>query len=259
MWTGLLLLVISGLAAASPKRGFVAVTANSTCSDPSLLLARGCAWYYSYSSANAYVKKGCALSPEAAEAFVPMNWCISNVNDTVPAGVNTTFFLGFNEPNIPTQCNMLPRDVAIAWGDIMRRHNGSILISPAPAGHGIVWLTAFFQQCVELYGPTGCNISRVAAHSYSCNVNSTMTYMQSLYEAFKMPIWITEFACGDHTQKRPLSDQETYMRAIVPVFDATSYIERYAWMAARQPDARGLLGPGEAASLSELGAIYVSL
>eukprot|EP00047_Mylnosiga_fluctuans_P007808 m.255607 g.255607 ORF g.255607 m.255607 type:complete len:141 (+) comp19623_c0_seq1:99-521(+) len=135
----------------------------------------------------------------------------------------------------------------------------SLLVSPATAGSGIPWLTQFFGNCTELYGPGGCNISRVAVHDYSCNVTNIMTYLRSVYVAFRLPIWLTEFACGLPSQGRSVAEQEAYMRALVPVLDATSYIERYAWFASRQGNPCSLLGPPGSGSLTRLGSVYVSL
>ena len=98
-----------------------------------------------------------------------------------------------------------------------------------------------------------------------------------------MPIWLTEFACGDHRDHRSLQKQLAYMREAVSMLERTKAVHRcahrsrcgaagdvrpprgavrrYAWMAARAasaPDYRALLVPGRA-ELTELGRLYNAL
>lgn len=61
------------------------------------------------------------------------------------------------------------------------------LVSPATAGNGTQWFDEFFAACKSLYGPTGCRISYLAAHDYSCMPTTTMTYLQGLYQRYGYP------------------------------------------------------------------------
>ena len=65
-----------------------------------------------------------------------MNWCLSSVDAAVPAYVNRTYFMGFNEPNNAHNCHTDAAAVARAWGHIMALHPRSALVSPATAGNG---------------------------------------------------------------------------------------------------------------------------
>lgn len=143
----------------------------------------------------------------------------------------------------------------------MTKWPGSLLVSPATSGNGGEWLGQFFTACSTLYGPTGCNISFVAVHDYSCHASKTLEYLSQIYNMFKLPVWLTEFSCGDNEQKRPTHDQLGFMKEVLPMLDNASYVYRYAWMSARS-ELRGLVadtGPGGQAELTELGQVYTTL
>lgn len=241
------------------------------------------------------MQMGCPPEPTR---FAPMNWCTSAIPTPVPSYVSQAYFMGFNEPNNDSQCNISPAAAAKAWSEVMRLHPNSQLVSPATAGNGIAWFEAFFGNCTSLYGSNGCNIAYLAAHDYSCEPSHTMAYLQQLHDHFgykvrggtphpstvRPPkesqltapcvfaatcdgapsthqIWLTEFSCGDNHQHRPTSDHERYMRAVVPLLDGADFVYRYAWMSARDPSGRrGLVETvNGTAQLTQLGQIYNTL
>lgn len=227
----------------NPKRGFVADSSN--CDDPILLNVSG--WFYDYNLDNNYRKPGipgdCARANATASLdrrFAPMNWCLDSLEKPIPSYVNRSFFMGFNEPNNLHNCNTKPRDVAKAWETVMARWPHSQLVSPATAGNGVPWFDEFFGNCSELYGQTGCRITHLAAHDYSCDPNHTLSYLHTLHERYKLPVWLTEFSCGDGAQKRPTTDHARFMQAALPKLDAAKFVFRYSWMSAH--DGRGLRG-----------------
>lgn len=253
--------------AVNPKRGFVAddVATLHSCDTPLLLTQSG--WYYNYNQANPYHKAG--LTGDCAKAnatdkdrFTPMDWCLSSINSTIPADVNTTFFMGFNEPNNANNCNTDAATVAKAWGRVMALHPTSQLVSPATAGNGTKWYDEFFGNCSKLYGAQGCRISYLATHDYSCTPSSTMSYLKNLHDRYGYKVWLTEFSCGDHAAGRPTLDHVAFMKSIVPLLDAASYVYRYSWMSSH--DTSSLRGLVEAdangnAQLTELGKLWNSL
>ena len=259
----LALLAGGGLAATSVKRGFVADTRNGTCDDP-FLLANATSWYYDYNVQDPYRDRlGCARG--GPQAFVPMHWCLSSINATVPSYVDTTFMLGFNEPNNIHNCGAhgrTPEMLARAWAQIMQQFPTSKLVTPATAGNGIPWFREWFGNCTQLYGASGCNVTHMALHSYTCNATKLLKYLTEVHEEFGLPIWLTEFACGDHTNHKPLAEQLAFMRETLPLLDASPIVFRYAWFAAHTDasdnDHRSLFQPGKA-ELSELGLLYTSL
>ena len=140
----------------------------------------------------------------------------------------------------------------------MRLWPTSRLISPATAGDGKPWFDAFFASCTKLYGAGGCNISALNVHDYSCDAPTTMAYLKDMHTRYNnLPIWLTEFSCGDGAQNRPTADHLKYMREIIPLLDAAPYVERYAWMSAVSAN-RGLYDP-KADKLTVVGELYNSL
>jgi hypothetical protein len=132
----------------------------------------------------------------------------------------------------------------------------SILVSPATAGNGLPWLDAFFGNCTALYGAAGCRVSHVAVHDYSCKASDTMAYLASVHARYKMPVWLTEFSCGDGAAARPTADHVAYMREVFPLLDAAPFVYRYAWMSAGS-DRRGLVeGAAGAQVLTAVGEAF---
>jgi hypothetical protein len=168
--------------------------------------------------------------------------------------------MGPNEPNNIHNCNRTPATIAQAWGDVMRLWPSSQLVSPATAGDGRPWLTQFFGNCSKLYGAGGCNISHVAVHDYSCTAAETMAYLSSIHDLFQLPVWLTEFSCGDGAQNKSMAKHLAYMKEIVPLLDAAPFVYRYAWMSASSAN-RGLIATAAdgTQSLTPVGALYKSL
>jgi len=245
-----LLLLIRNFAAPTSKRGFVGDGGLNGTVD----ILTGAHWYYAYNPVDPFAPNGSLPHPQ----FVPMYWCYSN--ETTPPGTNLTYFMGYNEPNDIHSCNKEPRDVAIAWKTVMTMYPNSRLVSPATAGFGILFFDAFFANCTELYGPTGCNISVLAVHDYDCNPQSTLDYLTFLYSRYNLPIWLTEFSCGDGEEDSPMSAQLKFMGLILPLLDAAPFVERYAWMSAHSAN-RSLVtaGPDGNAMLTPVGELYNQL
>ena len=156
--------------------------------------------------------------------------------------------------------------MAQAWHTLLQRFpdNQTLFVSPASAGNGESWFDAFFSACKSLYGASGCRIGALAVHDYTCDADSLMSYLSDMHQRYHLPIWMTEFACGDHSDHRSLADQLSFARALLPKLEAASFVARYAWMSARQSDPsdhRALLQTlaNGTAVLTELGQLYNSL
>ena len=119
------------------KRGYVAdgEKGEQSCDDP--LLLGNANWFYEYNVWNPYRQPGltgnCAqmnATGNIDERFVPMNWCLSSMDTPIPAYADRGIFMGFNEPNNRHNCNTSARLVAEAWGEVMKKHPDSTLVSP---------------------------------------------------------------------------------------------------------------------------------
>jgi len=153
-----------------------------------------------------------------------------------------------------------PRDVAVAWRAVMDNFPVSRLVSPASAGFGVFWFDDFFSNCTALYGPAGCRISALAAHDYDCNPVSTLEYLRFLNLRYGLPVWLTEFSCGDGKEDSPMSAQLSFMQLILPMLEDAPFIERYAWMSAHGAN-RSLVmaGPDGRAALTPVGELFNSI
>ncbi len=177
----------------------------------------------------------------------------------LPADTNLTFLLGPNEPNNDHNCNSSPQKIATAWASVLAKWGppATALVSPATAGNGIPWLDAFFGNCSAMYGPKGCQVSHVAVHDYSCNASKTMEYLARIHARYGMPVWLTEFSCGDGANDKPRADHLAYMREVFPLLDAAPHVYRYAWMSASSAN-RGLVD-GNATTgqaLTDVGRLF---
>lgn len=143
------------------------------------------------------------------------------------------YVLGFNEPNIESQSKMSPKQAAKHWKKIQKMSHGKILVSPAVAPCATCqfdpfqWLDKFFKLCRK------CRVDHIATHSYRCDANVTMDYLQQIWNRYKKPIWLTEFACP---QDKSADDQLQFMKAILPRLESASYVFRYSWFVSRNTE-----------------------
>ena len=117
----------------------------------------------------------------------------------------------------------------------------------------------------------GSKVDFIALHHYASelnDVNASVTnfqkYIQSVYDTYKLPIWVTEFAMIDYSTNPPtVPDQGTeaqYLTAACQMLEGLDFVERYAWFAvpqnAKQP-ATSLADPS--GNLNALGNAYKAL
>merc|ERR1712007_330577 len=141
----------------------------------------------------------------------------------------------------------------------MQRFPDSMLVSPATAGNGVQWFDEFFGNCTELYGASGCRISHVAVHDYSCTASSTLEYLESIHERYGLPVWLTEFSCGEGARHKPTAQHFAFMKEVLPLLDQAPFVYRYSWMSAHDGNGlRGLteLGPDGKQRLTLLGKLW---
>jgi hypothetical protein len=60
-----------------------------------------------------------------------------------------------------------------------------------------------------------------------------MDYLQQIWNRYKKPIWLTEFACP---QDKSADDQLQFMKAILPRLESASYVFRYSWFVSRNTE-----------------------
>ena len=183
-------------------------------------------------------------------------------------------FLGFNEPDIPSQANMtvdqavqlwkqhvLPMKAAMRGSDCKKGkvRIGSPGVSNAP--QGIPFLRDFFRK---LGGVDAAGVNHVSIHYYSPDVEHFKRYVTEAYEAFKRPVWVTEFACTNWNPGAPVPEEAVlhFIKEALEFLDEAPFVERYSWFGAMRDvgeavgRSNGLQVGGK---LSSAGELYLSL
>ncbi|KAM0748388.1 hypothetical protein T439DRAFT_291841 [Meredithblackwellia eburnea MCA 4105] len=182
------------------------------------------AWAYNWAHAN----DAATGTLNTGVEYVPMLWNTVTTNwaTDAQAAINsgTTHLLGFNEPDLWSQSNIIPSVAASAWiSDIEPFHTQVKLVSPAITNGGppmgVTWMSEFLGNC------TSCHVDAIAAHWYDAawNVGYFQNYFTDMYSQFGKPIWITEFA-GSGT----VSEQQAFFQTIIPWMESQPFIERYS-------------------------------
>ncbi|KAJ5557598.1 hypothetical protein N7513_003184 [Penicillium frequentans] len=214
----------------STKRGAAyndATLVSALNSDPSII-----SWAYNWGSTiDGDIPSG--------EEYVPMLWSSTDV-DGWAAAVKTaladgsTYLMGFNEPDSPSQADMSYSDAATYYKQhitIYSQH--ARLVSPAvtsstTTGEGLSWLSSFLSHC------TDCKISAVAIHWYG----STLAELKSFVsEASKMAsefdiseIWLTAFGLSnDESGITDLAGTARFVEEATTWLDMNDSITRYAY------------------------------
>ncbi|MGJ8650698.1 MAG: glycosyl hydrolase [Opitutaceae bacterium] len=120
---------------------------------------------------------------------------------------NQTTLLGFNEPDLSDQANMTEATAAYQWPRLERTQLP--LVGPVPSAYQGAWRVAYEGLADE----RGHRSEYMAMHWYSTAGASTgspstlINNMQSLYNTYGKPIWLTEFSTRDF-----VGDKTTWSR-----------------------------------------------
>lgn len=136
---------------------------------------------------------------------------------------------------------------------------GSPAISNGP--NGIPWLKEFFEK---LGGISSSGIDHVVIHYYSPDVKNFKRHVQEVYETFKMPVWVTEFACTTWDPAHPASEKDVllFLNEAIGFLDESSFVQRYAWFGAIRDVGEGVgraNGLQRDGKLSEAGKLYTTI
>ncbi len=126
--------------------------------------------------------------------------------------------------------------------------------SRTPSGSDTKWLDAFFAAC------DGCraDMTAVALHPYACTAAALRAAIET-WAAFKLPLWVTEFNCGDGARNASAAEHLAYMTLALPILEADARVARYAWMSGRNTKVPGAaLLDGAGGHLTPLGRHYVA-
>jgi hypothetical protein len=205
--------------------------------------------------------------PENVE-YIPMFWDkgtvteenLNKIKQLITEG-KVKYVLGFNEPDGAAQANMTVDEAIALWPQL--ESLGVPLGSPATVSPNNPWMIEFMQKAEAL----GLRVDFVTVHSYGGpNVLNFINKMKETYNAFKRPIWITEFAVADWNATSPANNIHSaqtvinFMRELLPVLDDIDYIHRYAWFdgVGRAPLASSALFD-EDGVITPLGELYAGI
>ncbi|MFF4876790.1 sigma-70 family RNA polymerase sigma factor [Micromonospora sp. NPDC000668] len=211
-------------------------------------------WYYTWGTQHPGIS-----TPQGA-TFVPMIRGAENVTaaDLARARAAGPYLLTFNEPDLPEQANMTVERALDLWPQLMA--TGSRLGSPAVAWGGADpqgWLDRFMTGATS----RGHRVDFITLHWFGAEfttataVNQLKQYLQAVYQRYKKPIWLTEFALirfdGGRQQFPSQEQQAAFLTAATSMLGQLSYVQRYAWfgLPATDKDRSGLFSDGTEATL----------
>ncbi|MFC3502198.1 sigma-70 family RNA polymerase sigma factor [Micromonospora krabiensis] len=206
-------------------------------------------WYYTWGTQHR------GITTPRGVTFVPMIRSAENVTDAdlARAKANGPYLLTFNEPDIPEQANMTPQQALDLWPKLQA--TGSKLGSPAVAWGGADpgrWLDQFMSGAEA----RGYRVDFITLHWFGAEfatqaaVRQLKQYIQAVYERYRKPIWLTEFALmrfhGDGPQFPSQEQQAAFLTAATTMLGQLPYVQRYAWfgLPATDKDRSGLFRTG---------------
>jgi len=184
-------------------------------------------------------------APQNCE-FEPMFWGKTSVTADNIAYVNQLkaqgrahYILGFNEPDLSDQSNMSVHDALALWPQL--ESMGLPLGSPAASWPTRQWIYDFMDSAIL----QGKRVDFICVHMYvGTDDNAFIQVLQDLYNKYKKPIWITEFATVANNAvtvaDNPYSTATVlaFMQRLLPKLEALPFVQRYSWFSASTTSAR---------------------
>ncbi|KAL8719880.1 MAG: hypothetical protein Q9225_003177 [Loekoesia sp. 1 TL-2023] len=217
----------------------------------------GATWAYSWDTdpASAFTAMGQNV-PAGVEVVVMVN-APSKADGATLQKIKSSgakVVLGYNEPDGAEKSGQYSlADAVSAWTKITKALAPGLRIgSPAPAGTNVNdpndWFVKFMQQTQA----NGAKVDFICLHHYASEsdvasgVANFKSFVESVHNKYKLPIWVTEYAMVDYTLgpavgqlKVPdAATQVDYMKQSTAMLKSLSYVERFAWFAMPQSDAQ---------------------
>ncbi|MBM0230731.1 sigma-70 family RNA polymerase sigma factor [Micromonospora sp. STR1_7] len=206
-------------------------------------------WYYTWGTQH----QGITTPPGVN--FVPMIRGAENVTapELARARAAGPYLLTFNEPDLPEQSNMTVEQALDLWPRLLA--TGSRLGSPAVAWGGAdpqSWLGRFMSGAAA----RGHRVDFITLHWFGADFTTTTAvdqlrrYLQDVYQRYRKPIWLTEFALirfdGGGQQFPTQEQQAAFLTAATTMLGQLPYVQRYAWfgLPATDKDRSGLFRGG---------------
>jgi hypothetical protein len=142
--------------------------------------------------------------------------------------IKGSYVLGFNEPDNIKQSNMLVEEALQYWPQLVTK--ATYIGGPAMAGNPVTgdWLPKFMAALPK--------VDFICVHWYKgADVAKFKSDMTSIYNTYKLPIWVTEYApqTASSADANPTKfTQDAVDNFIIKTsqwMESTSFIQRYAW------------------------------
>ena len=140
------------------------------------------------------------------------------------------YVLGFNEPDQSSQSNMTVSQALSYWPQL--ESLGIPLGSPATSYPTVQWFTDFMDSVAA----EKLRVDFICVHMYvGTDDNNFVQVLQSVYNQYHLPIWITEFGTADWNAQTPADNSYTpaevlgFMQRLLPRLDSLNFVQRYSW------------------------------
>ncbi len=171
--------------------------------------------------------------------------------------------IGYNEPDAQA-APVSWEDAATQWPQVVA--TGKRIGSPAPANTKLVPGDWFYEFMANI-SVAGSHVDFICLHYYSPdgNVTTFQQYIEGIYNMYKKPIWVTEWAYVDYSKNAPYVPSDstvltTYMKSAVAMLEDLSYVERYAWFAVPWSSVQPATNMfDEFGNITPIGAAYSTL
>eukprot|EP00039_Didymoeca_costata_P000795 m.47281 g.47281 ORF g.47281 m.47281 type:complete len:423 (-) comp10477_c0_seq1:565-1833(-) len=197
-------------------------------------------WWYDWGHTKEGFKQCNGTSPKTQE-YVPMiwgKWTLKNVTaliETLKANASgARYIFGFNEPD-HSGSYLNPEDGASRWPAMeqVAAQLNLTLISPCVSNYesGEWWLHQFSEAFKNSTGRLP-RMDMMCVHIYTSSVTGANSTINSIYRDYRRPVWVNEFACPPY-KGCTAPNQLSFMKSILPVFEASPYVFRYSWFVNR--------------------------
>ena len=193
----------------------------------------GLNWYYNWRVDQIQTRGGQRRNVE----FVPMIHNAKNVNDKIRSSLPVKALLGFNEPDGrggDHQAGMSVQEAIALWPKL--EAHGLRLGSPATTRSGTLGRNSWQGKFMAEAQRRGLRVDFMAVHYYSRNgdVKAFRDWLIAVHQAYKRPIWVTEFAYIDWNRPSGATydANATFIYEAIQMMETLPFIERHAWFAA---------------------------
>jgi hypothetical protein len=173
---------------------------------------------------------------------IPMLWGEAMLTPHV--GGNSSWVMGFNEPDLREQANLSPERAAELWRKVEAWYPNRKLVAPVPSSGNRTWLPQFRQAYIAEYAHAP-RLDALAMHCYYQTASECIQLAQwfedRLAEWHVPELWVTEFAvfpCSNLSLDQAAHELKTF----IDWMETQSPITRYAYFANRYTGAEWWMG-----------------